>query len=296
MSLGPAARALVDAAKGGDEPTDDDAARVHAQLAARLAATAGAATAASAAGSAGKSAASAAAAKIATGSSLTMGAKLLLAATIASGVAVGVAHVSGAPVTSRTVASAAHPPAALATAPPVLDGAATAAPPDGATRKAQAVPAPDLATSEAQAVPAPDRATSEAPPAPAPDLATRARPTLPPAPSSSHAGTSSVTHASGPIAPERAVEETFVPDAVREEAALLRAARALLASDPAGALAKLDEHARRFPSGALTEEREAARILALCKTGREDEATAAAARFVGGHPRSPLIAGLGCNR
>ena len=36
--LGPDARSLIDAASGGDEPTADDAARVRAKLAARIAA------------------------------------------------------------------------------------------------------------------------------------------------------------------------------------------------------------------------------------------------------------------
>jgi hypothetical protein len=52
----------------------------------------------------------------------------------------------------------------------------------------------------------------------------------------------------------------------------------------------LDEHARRFPRGALAEEREAARVLALCAQGRASEARASASAFVASNPRSPFAA------
>jgi hypothetical protein len=72
------------------------------------------------------------------------------------------------------------------------------------------------------------------------------------------------------------------------ELALLRDAHtALRDGDGAGALALLREHARRFPAGALSEERDAARVLALCKVGRVAEARDVASRFLREHPRSP---------
>jgi outer membrane protein assembly factor BamD (BamD/ComL family) len=49
----------------------------------------------------------------------------------------------------------------------------------------------------------------------------------------------------------------------------------------------LDDHARRFPAGSLIEEREATRVLALCRVGRVSEAKDAASRFLREHPRSP---------
>ncbi len=71
---------------------------------------------------------------------------------------------------------------------------------------------------------------------------------------------------------------------------LLRAAQgALRGGDGRAALAHLDEHARRFPAGALTAERRAARVLALCASGRAAEAGADAARFEEEYPRSPLL-------
>ena len=59
------------------------------------------------------------------------------------------------------------------------------------------------------------------------------------------------------------------------------------AGRPARALSLLDEQVRRFPSGALAEEREAARILALCGVGRTEESREARGRFLREHPQSP---------
>jgi hypothetical protein len=50
----------------------------------------------------------------------------------------------------------------------------------------------------------------------------------------------------------------------------------------------LDAHATRFPHGALSEERAAARVHTLCAQGRASEARAAATTFVAAHPRSAL--------
>jgi outer membrane protein assembly factor BamD (BamD/ComL family) len=76
---------------------------------------------------------------------------------------------------------------------------------------------------------------------------------------------------------------------VSDEALLLRGARAALArGDGATALARVDEHAARFPAGALVEERQAARVFALCASGRATEARATASTFLATSPRSPL--------
>ena len=64
-------------------------------------------------------------------------------------------------------------------------------------------------------------------------------------------------------------------DGLAEEVALLsRAETELHAGRPAKALLVLAEHQRKFPRGALAEERTAARIQALCALGRNDEANA----------------------
>jgi len=77
----------------------------------------------------------------------------------------------------------------------------------------------------------------------------------------------------------RSVDPQKVParsgDGLAEEVALLsRAETELRAGRPAKALLALAEHQRKFPRGALAEERTAARIQALCALGRNEEANA----------------------
>jgi len=75
---------------------------------------------------------------------------------------------------------------------------------------------------------------------------------------------------------------------IAEELALIRAAQdALRGGSGHRALARLDEHARRFPNGALAEERDTARVLALSQLGRATDACVEAAHFVEAHPLSP---------
>ncbi len=74
---------------------------------------------------------------------------------------------------------------------------------------------------------------------------------------------------------------------IEAELALIREARAR--SDPDQALELLDEHARRFSKGALLDEREALRAIALCKLDRLAEARMIAAALIESRPRSPLI-------
>jgi hypothetical protein len=71
-----------------------------------------------------------------------------------------------------------------------------------------------------------------------------------------------------------------------ENQGLREAYGAMQGGDPARALALLDE--QQAKGSALREEREAARVLALCQLGRVDEGRAAAARFLQASPRSPL--------
>jgi hypothetical protein len=69
--------------------------------------------------------------------------------------------------------------------------------------------------------------------------------------------------------------EGRAPDRLAEEVALISRAQSELASSRLdNALSILDEHARKFPRGILTEERIAARIQALCALGRTAEANA----------------------
>jgi hypothetical protein len=66
-----------------------------------------------------------------------------------------------------------------------------------------------------------------------------------------------------------------------------RAKDAMNAGDPNAALALLDEHARRYPSGALAEERQAALVAVLCALGRTAEAGAVRAQILASVPASP---------
>jgi outer membrane protein assembly factor BamD (BamD/ComL family) len=80
------------------------------------------------------------------------------------------------------------------------------------------------------------------------------------------------------------------PSSLDVEIALLQDANgALREKDGARALRLVDEHSRRFPNGTLGEEFEAARVFALCQSGRMSEARDVAGRFLREHPRSPLV-------
>jgi hypothetical protein len=67
---------------------------------------------------------------------------------------------------------------------------------------------------------------------------------------------------------------------------LLHRAQDSLESNPAQTLALCAEHARRFPSGAFTQEREVLAIDALLRLGRRSEAQARAERFIKANPAS----------
>ncbi len=79
------------------------------------------------------------------------------------------------------------------------------------------------------------------------------------------------------------------PDVAGEIALLSEAQRALASGQADRALQLLDRHARDFPRGSLTEERAAARIIALCALGRVTAARAETAAFVRQSPESPLV-------
>ena len=80
-------------------------------------------------------------------------------------------------------------------------------------------------------------------------------------------------------------------DAYASELRLLRPAQmALGQSSFANALALVDEHQRRFPSGHLAEEREALRVKALLGLDRREEARRATAAFRVRFPNSALLA------
>jgi hypothetical protein len=74
------------------------------------------------------------------------------------------------------------------------------------------------------------------------------------------------------------------------EAELLAAVQSeLRANNPERALALLDEHERAYSGGALSEERQAVRVLALCQAGKWTAARHEAVEFLQTAPRSPLV-------
>ena len=101
-----------------------------------------------------------------------------------------------------------------------------------------------------------------------------------------------------PAVPEAEATEKRAPaassrpaDSLAEEVAILsEASSALHGGRPAAALKLLDEHRKKFPRGALGQERTSARIQALCALGRTKEAQADLARLARAAPNSPHVA------
>jgi hypothetical protein len=82
--------------------------------------------------------------------------------------------------------------------------------------------------------------------------------------------------------------KTPTSDRLREEVDLLTRVRAELDADRHdGVLALVAEHERRFPDGAMIEERRAWRAIATCSLGRANARTEAQS-FLTRHPRSAL--------
>jgi hypothetical protein len=78
-----------------------------------------------------------------------------------------------------------------------------------------------------------------------------------------------------------------VGDVAAEVRLLDQAHTAMREGDAERALGLLEDHARRYPKGSLGEERDAARIAALCSLGRAAEAREATDGFLRAAPQSP---------
>ncbi|HJL18287.1 MAG TPA: hypothetical protein RMH99_21665, partial [Sandaracinaceae bacterium LLY-WYZ-13_1] len=96
--------------------------------------------------------------------------------------------------------------------------------------------------------------------------------------------------AEGRAPPAAEPSEGDAPADLPEEHRLIRAARRALPAEPAAALARVREHARRFPSGLLAEERELLRVSALAALDRRVEARRVAAAFARRWPSSAYAA------
>ncbi len=88
-----------------------------------------------------------------------------------------------------------------------------------------------------------------------------------------------------------AIAPSATLDALREESALLAAARAAVRrGDSRAALTDLEIARSRFPNGALLQEREVLTIEALAQNGQSEEASRRAAAFLRAFPSTPHAA------
>ncbi len=79
------------------------------------------------------------------------------------------------------------------------------------------------------------------------------------------------------------------PDLDGEVRLLEDADAELRRGDAEAALAQLAEHAAKYPSGALADEREGIRAIALCRSGKVTEGKMLADRFLSATRKSSLI-------
>jgi hypothetical protein len=87
--------------------------------------------------------------------------------------------------------------------------------------------------------------------------------------------------------------KAFVPEAIDDELSWLGAAQeALRQHEPTRALQLVQEHAFRFPRGALAQERRAVQVLALCALQRKQAARSVLHELEQRAPSSPLVAGI----
>lgn len=239
--LSPKTRALLDAARSFDDPTDEDRDRVRNAVFLRVGSLAAAGTVAITAAKTSSAAASAAPliANTLTSTTTIFGG---LAAKVGVAVVVAGAMASGAYVAFRPSHPAPAPVAVVAANAPAPQAPPPAAP----------VAAPAATTEEPAAVDANDLPVDDAKPA---------------APHASHAHVASL----------------------EGEMKLLRTADAALRrGDSAAALSALNQEAAQYPHGALSQEREGMRVIALCSGGNVSQGQSAAQRFLSHAAKSPL--------
>ena len=124
---------------------------------------------------------------------------------------------------------------------------------------------------------APSPAPAAAPAQPASVAAAAPVPTTAPAPAAPEVTAPTPEEAPPPRAQSTLTDETRL---------LWEADQALRSGNTSRAISLLDEHATRFPDGALSPERGAERVVALCKLGRIDAATVRS--YLASHPNVSL--------
>lgn len=290
--MSPDARALLDAARGADEPTAEDRDRLRGAIVTSLAG--GAALASSAvAGSTAAAATSGVAGTAIAGTAIT-GTAIAGTATVGTGTiaglsmfaltakvvaAVAVVSVAGAVVLSSAPESASES-AVVAT---TLDEAPTVGPAVITPRRA--LPSVESVEVEVAVILAPPVDVSA-------EIQAAVEPAIVPTPRRRRIALRSAAPA--PTADEPAVQASASEapassaDSLGAELRLLRAAqRARSTGETARAISLLHQHRQSFPAGALALERDATLALCACDAG---QGSTAAAGFLAAHPGSPLAA------
>jgi hypothetical protein len=280
--LRPDNRALFDAARADYEPSVAERERVTRALGATLGVAVGVVATTVSLPAAGASA-STAGTVVASGTASAVGSAGAAAATgsaIAAPLAGGaVAAVGGGAVVKWGIVLAVTV-AALGARSAVVRRPA----PDAAGTPSRTAPAAVVAAKAPSVVVSVPRLTTPAVPSPVPSSASAPSAAEPIASWPEHARpVAPVTAASAPTSAEPSTVS------VVEEARLLREANmALQSGDVRVAMDRLDAHARAFPRGALSEEREVERVSVLCAAGQTAAAREAALLFVAAYPASPL--------
>jgi hypothetical protein len=153
---------------------------------------------------------------------------------------------------------------------------------------------PSVAASPSSAPPPePARVAANAPRSPAPRAVVEAAPSAAvhprEAPTPAGSSAEAAPNASPPTeAPPTAAgaDVASVAKDDRSETDLLESARNRLSANPGDALSLTQQHAARFPRGALSQERELLAIQALLALGRADEARARRDHFLAAYPGS----------
>lgn len=127
--------------------------------------------------------------------------------------------------------------------------------------------------------------TEAQPPKAAPEVPSLSVEALPAAPSPEPSKPSARTAPVPAAKPSAPGETSFDP---LEETRHLGALRRIAPSDPARALAMIEEGNRRFAKGSFREERDAIAVSALAGLGRESEARRTGQTFLATYPTSPL--------
>jgi hypothetical protein len=253
--LGPEAREILRNGRDGDGPSPVDRARIHSSLMAAIAA--GAATTAAGQASAGTTSAVSDLGLSASVGAVKPIATSLFGSVFAKGVMILFLGAGGA---GALLAWSHGNSSRMPVEPRITDK-------------------PTVSTLET-AAPVPPVASPEPPadkPVEAPVIASAA--VVPAKPLSIHGAAS---------APAPKTTEETADSLIAETQRLREAHGALRGGDPEKALALLSEQAAEVEGQKLREERAAARVIALCKLGRVDEANAEAASFLAQNPRSPL--------